>query len=125
MTRRNTRRRGFSLLEVQVAFVLLGIAIAGVGPLVVMQMKLARKFENGFNPQTSYFRPGTTFYLVPRPDVWERKLGIAATLSQSAGSGSSGGSSGTPAYAVSVTGVEKQLGSESVSVHVLITATSS
>src|SRR3972149_1390366 len=32
-------RRGFSLLELQVAFVLFGIALAGLGPLVVMQSR--------------------------------------------------------------------------------------
>lgn len=68
-----TRRRGFSFLELQVAFLLLGIALAGLGPLVVMQSKQLRALEERFNDQDTY-------YLVPSPDAWARKLGAAATI---------------------------------------------
>jgi hypothetical protein len=122
---RTRRSAGFSLLEVQVAFVLLGIGLAGVFPLVVMQMKLAGKIERGFDwlPQSAGASPLVTFrqdqrlislsagerfdvlnqldpglappspdpstvpgppqvvnYLVPQPDPWERKLGVAASV---------------------------------------------
>jgi hypothetical protein len=107
------------MLEVQVAFVLLGIALTGVGPLIVMQLKLSKKIERGFNPQTAYFHPGSTFYMIPRANAWERKLGIAATLSAS-NSSSTGSSSGTaPTYAVTIVApIEKALGTEDVTAHV-------
>ena len=40
------RRRGVIYLEIQVALVVLGIGLAGLCPLVVMQMKLLRKIES-------------------------------------------------------------------------------
>jgi type II secretory pathway pseudopilin PulG len=67
------RRRGFSFLELQVAFVLLGIALAGLGPLVVMQSRQLRMLETRFNHQTTY-------YVVPSADGWARKLGVCATI---------------------------------------------
>src|SRR3989304_5671051 len=72
-------RRGFSLLELQVAFVLFGIALAGLGPLVVMQSRQLQRLEARFNDQTTY-------YLVPSTHAWARKLGAAASL-QAAGPG--------------------------------------
>ena len=100
---RNRFRRGFSMLEVQIAFTLLGVALAGICPLIVMQLKMSRKIQVGFNPQTAYFHPGDTFYLVPSSDPWERKLGIAASVksSEPEASGSSG-SGLPPAYIVTV-----------------------
>ena len=38
-------RRGYSLLEVQVAFAILGIGLAGLCPLVVMQLRQVRQLE--------------------------------------------------------------------------------
>ncbi len=66
-------RTGFSFLELQVAFVLLAIALAGLGPLVVMQSRQLRKIEGRLAPET-------THYLVPPASVWARKLGASATL---------------------------------------------
>ena len=70
----NLARLGFSYLELQVAFVLLGIALAGLGPMVVVQSKQLRRLE-------SRFRDGTKYYLVPSDNPWARKLGAAASLS--------------------------------------------
>jgi hypothetical protein len=118
------RRAGFTFLEVQVAFILLGIGLAGLGPLVVMQIRLSKKIENGFNPQTAYFRSGTTSYLVPAADPWERKLGVSATiLTTTPGAwGTTTTTPPAPSYDVTIVGpVEKALGSESVTVHVSLT----
>lgn len=68
-----TLRIGFSLLELQVAFVVFGIALAGLGPLVVMQSRQVRELESRFDDQTTY-------YLVPSTDAWARKLGAAASI---------------------------------------------
>ncbi|MBI1917208.1 MAG: type II secretion system protein, partial [Planctomycetes bacterium] len=56
--RHHLSRRGFSLLELQVAFVVLAIALAGLYPLVVIHSKQQRKLEQRLDPQTTY-------YLVP------------------------------------------------------------
>lgn len=65
--------RGFSFLELQVAFVLLGIALAGLIPLVVMQSKHLKRLEARLDHQT-------THYLAPSTDEWARKLGVAASI---------------------------------------------
>lgn len=74
------RRTAFSLLEVQVAFVLLGIGLAGIGPLVFMQLRLARKIQGGFGTssglQSSHFTypdkvlVQPVFCLVPDANPW-------------------------------------------------------
>jgi len=68
-------RPGFSLLELQVAFVLFGIALAGLGPLVVIQSKQLQQLENRLDDETTY-------YLVPSTDAWAGKLGAAASLDE-------------------------------------------
>jgi hypothetical protein len=66
-------RHGFSFLELQVALLLLAIALAGLGPLVVMQSRQLRSLESRFDDQTTY-------YLEPSEDDWARKLGAPAAL---------------------------------------------
>src|SRR5258708_38431116 len=69
----NYGRRGVSLLELQVAFVLFGILLSGLVPLTVMQLRQLKKFEDRL-------KPDTTYYLLPANDAWARKLGAAATM---------------------------------------------
>ena len=126
-TRLTPRRRGFTYLESVVSLVLLGLALAGVCPIVVMQVKLSSRLARGSNPQTSYFGPTNaadasppTFYLVPSADRWERKLGVASALRTDTAS-TSGASTSTPDYDVTVVSPpEKSLGSENVVIHVLV-----
>ena len=66
-------RAGFSFLELQVAFVVFGIALAGLGPLVVMQLRQCERLEDRFNTKTTY-------YLDPSLDQWARKLGATALV---------------------------------------------
>lgn len=111
---RKTTRSGFSFLELQVALTLFGIALAGLGPLVLMQLKQLEKFEGRF-------RDGTTYYLVPSADQWTRKLGVAASIDKT--------NSGTPppsnqtslANEVSIVSIAKSLTSEEVTAHVSVT----
>ncbi len=54
-------RRGYSLLEVQVAFALLGIGLAGLCQLVVMQLRQVRVLEKRLQGQVVQYncdRPG-------------------------------------------------------------------
>lgn len=67
------RPAGFSLLELQIAFVVFGIALAGLCPLVVMQSKQLTKIDGWISPQNTY-------YLVPSSDAWTRKLGAVAMM---------------------------------------------
>ena len=90
MRGRACRRRGFSILEVQVAFILLGIGVAGVCPLVIIQVKLARRVAAGFE-QNGWLRPvdanepARRTYLVAPAERWSRKLGATASLSATPG----------------------------------------
>jgi hypothetical protein len=68
-----SHRKGFSLVELQVAFVVFAIGVAGLCPLVVMQSKHLKKIEGRFSHETTY-------YLKPSNDSWARKLGARATL---------------------------------------------
>jgi prepilin-type N-terminal cleavage/methylation domain-containing protein len=71
---KHPRRSGFSLLELEVALVLFGIALSGVVPLVVIQSKQLKCLERRF-------RHETTHYLVPPTNLWAAKLGAAASIS--------------------------------------------
>jgi prepilin-type N-terminal cleavage/methylation domain-containing protein len=70
-------RRGFSLLEFEVALVVLGIALTGLFPLTIMYSRGLEKLERR-GPVVGQW------YLVPPADVWARKLGAAATLTNQA-----------------------------------------
>lgn len=69
-------RKGFSLVELQIAFLVFAIAVSGLGPLIVMQSRHLKKIE-------SRFTADTTYYLSPSNDDWARKLGAGATLTTS------------------------------------------
>ena len=93
------RRAGASLLELQVAMIVLGVAVTGLCPLVVMQARLARKLEtqpvgpdnpqvirgvrmldgSPFSGQGFAAAPPATV-LQPQPDGWVRRLGVAASF---------------------------------------------
>jgi type II secretory pathway pseudopilin PulG len=94
---RRRSRRGYSLLEVQVAFAILGIGLAGLCPLVVMQLRQVRQLElrlQGNVVQTSIVTgqsqtmlQGNQYYLVPWTNPWARKLtGSAQILTTQANS---------------------------------------
>jgi type II secretory pathway pseudopilin PulG len=89
--RHRRRRAGFSLLEAQVAFVLLGIGLAGVVPVVLMETRMARKINLGIQQDSSYggqipVTPGVNCLVVPpngddpRAILWARKLGVSASF---------------------------------------------
>ena len=108
-------RAGFSLLELQVALVVFGIALTGLCPLVVMHSKQFKRLEGRFNPQTTY-------YVVPSPDRWARKLGAAASITtQSPGTPPAMGQP-NPVHDVQVQSLEKSLVSEVVTAHVSVQA---
>jgi type II secretory pathway pseudopilin PulG len=83
-TSSRTSRRGYSLIEVQVAFAILGIGLAGLCPLVVMRLRQVRQLELRFQGnvvQTSFatgqaqtMLQGTKYYVVPWTNPWAQKL---------------------------------------------------
>jgi type II secretory pathway pseudopilin PulG len=81
---RTRRRGGYTLLEAQVAFAVLGIGLAGLCPFVVIQLRQVRQLELRFQGNVVQTKPGTgtsqtmlqgnTYYIVPWTNVWAQKL---------------------------------------------------
>jgi len=77
-------RHGYTLLEVQVAFAVLGIGLAGLCPFVVMQIRQVRQLELRLQGHVVETLPGSgtsqtmlqgnTYYIVPWTNVWAQKL---------------------------------------------------
>ncbi len=101
-TEKRARRRGFSLIETQVAFLLLGLSLAGLVPIIALQLRLSRLVARA-NPNpnetpvvtaTPLLWPDVTLYLTPpvvtlagsptsintQETKWIRKLGASAAL---------------------------------------------
>jgi prepilin-type N-terminal cleavage/methylation domain-containing protein len=97
-------RNGYTLLELVVAMTVLGIALTGLFPLMIMQSRTVESLELQYTSQgdgnTPVFRSQLTstvnaigranygsavnpWYLVPSADPWARKLGAAAGVSNS------------------------------------------
>ena len=68
------KRLGFSFLELQVAGVLLAVGLAGLAPLVVMQLKQTARVEARVPDEQP-------LYVVRSPEDWTRKLGASGRLS--------------------------------------------
>jgi prepilin-type N-terminal cleavage/methylation domain-containing protein len=102
-------RPGFSFLEFLVAMVVLGIALTGLFPLMVICSRgvetLELRYTNQGNKTGNWFspvfRPNTdnvtlreerenygTWYLVPPSDPWAKRLGAVATFSRTSPSAS-------------------------------------
>jgi hypothetical protein len=91
-------RRGYVLFDVQMAFVVLGIGLAGLCPLVVMQLRQVRMLEMRLRGQvietsriTGVSRemviksggvtlPTPTYYIVPWKNPWTQKLAGSAQI---------------------------------------------
>jgi hypothetical protein len=91
-------RRGYVLFDVQMAFVVLGIGLAGLCPLVVMQLRQVRMLEMRLRGQvietsrvTGVSRamvitsggvtlPTPIYYIVPWKNPWAQKLAGSAQI---------------------------------------------
>jgi hypothetical protein len=104
---------GFSFLELQVAFVLLGIALMGVVPLVVMQSRQLKAIEGRLGH-------GQTYYLVPAESEWARKLGARATIQPTQPQQTGPSTGGEPAQDVTVLSLSKSLLEQTVSVRLRV-----
>lgn len=104
-------RAGVSLLELEAAFLVLGIALTGLAPLVVMHQRQVEKLEKRLNDSTTY-------YLTPSSDLWARKLGAAATITSTAPDATAETTPTSPVNAVQVLSLEKSFAGEEVTVTV-------
>jgi type II secretory pathway pseudopilin PulG len=84
------RWRGNTLVEVMVSFAILGIGLAGMCRVVVMQIRQVRVLENRLQGNVvqhhwssgtnTTMLPGQTYYLVPWQSRWTQKLAGAAQI---------------------------------------------
>jgi type II secretory pathway pseudopilin PulG len=148
MTRRFTRRPkdaafarysrgGYTLIEVQVAFTLLGIGLAGLCPLVVMQLRQVRQLELRFQGQvvqksfltgqSQTMLQGSTYYIVPWTNPLAQKLsGSGQILTSSTNSCDPGALQlpfpAPPSFPVSIVELDAAPTSQSVTAYVQVTA---
>jgi type II secretory pathway pseudopilin PulG len=125
-------RRGYSLLEVQIAFAILGIGLAGLCPLVVMQLRQVRQLElrlQGHVVNTRYGQTmlaGQTYYIVPWQNPWTQKLagsGQILTSTSSCDPGPLTVSQPAPtSYPVTVVTLDAAPGSQNVTAYVDVSA---
>ena len=73
MTHTSKKFRGFTLLEVQVAVVLLAFGVVTLAALSAGESKLLRRMQRGFSP-------GATVYVTQSADPWVRGINTPARL---------------------------------------------
>jgi type II secretory pathway pseudopilin PulG len=130
-------RRGTSLLEVQIAFALLGVGLAGLAPLVVMQLRQVRQLELRLQGQvmqtttstgtSQMMLPGQTYYIVPWQNAWAQKLAGSGQILTSAMSACDPGPLTVPppapiVYPVNVVELDAAPGSQNLTAYVDVSA---
>jgi type II secretory pathway pseudopilin PulG len=135
--RRHPQRRGYTMLEVQVAFAVLGIAMAGLCPLVVMQLRQVRQLElrlqgqvvqlNTPTGESRTMLAGKAYYVVPWQNPWTRKLAGSAQILGSATSPCDPGPLSVPvpaptAYPVTIVELDAPPYSQTVTVYADVSA---
>lgn len=98
------------------AFVLFGIALAGIVPCLVMYTKQLRNLQKRFDPHAVH-------YLVPSTDRWARKLGAAAALATfDPGPVTPPATTELPANTVEVTSLERSMVNQELTATVTVQA---
>jgi type II secretory pathway pseudopilin PulG len=135
--RRESGRRGYTLLEIQIAFAVLGIGLAGLCPFVVMQLRQVRQLELRLQGQVVLNNPTTgtsqtmlqavPYYIVPWTNVWAQKLAGSGQIVTTATNPCDPGSlplpsSPPPSFPVTIVSIDAPPGSQSVSAYVTVTA---
>lgn len=77
------------------AFAVLGVALAGLAPVVVSQLRMTSRVEDLLPAET-------VLYFAPKAEPWARKLGIDADLQVVDPGPSAGGPGTTPVNTVEV-----------------------
>jgi hypothetical protein len=121
------------LLEVQVAFVLLGLGMMGLCRLVVMQLRQVRRLELRLQAQVDNTRSGQTMldgqehFIVPWKNPWTRKLAGSGQVLGTNPSACDPGLLTVPspapsAYPVTVVELDAASGSQTVTAYVDVSA---
>jgi hypothetical protein len=123
---------GYTLLEVQVAFAVLGIGLAGLCPSVVMQLRQVRQLELRLQGQVVQTSPGTgvahtmlqgnTYYIVPWTNVWTQKLTGSGQILTSATSPCDPGNSAMGNYPITMVELDATPYSQSATAYVNVSA---
>jgi hypothetical protein len=129
---RSRTRYGYTLLEVQVAFAVLGIGLAGLCPSVVMQLRQVRQLELRLQGQVVQTSPGTgvahtmlqgkTYYIVPWTNVWTQKLTGSGQILTSATSPCDPGNSAMGNYPITMVELDAIPYSQSATAYVNVSA---
>lgn len=105
---RGLRLRGFTLLELQVAIILLAFSVVTLASLMTTQQRLLKKLRGDF-------QPGATVYVTRSKDPWVNKLATPARLT-SAAIATTAPAGVTEANTVTVVGEEADLKTETITV---------
>ena len=101
--------RGFTLLELQVAIVLLSFGIATIGSLMAAQARLMQRLEVGF-------KPGSTLHLTRSADPWVKKIGAPARLTSTTITETAPTPVATPVNTIVIVGQDSDLKAETITV---------
>jgi len=130
-------RRGYTLLEVQVAFAVLGIGLAGLCPFVVMQLRQVRQLELRLQGCVVHTPPGSgvsytmlegqKYYIVPWTNVWAQKLTGSGQILTSASNSCDPGNLPLPSpvpqsFPVTIVELDAPPYSQTATVYVTVTA---
>jgi prepilin-type N-terminal cleavage/methylation domain-containing protein len=102
------RRRGFTLLELQVAIILLAFGFVTLASLMATQTRLLKRLERGFGP-------GSTIYVTQSKDPWVKKLAPPARLTTAAVN-ETAPAAGPPGNTVSIVSQQQDLKNETMTV---------
>jgi type II secretory pathway pseudopilin PulG len=129
---RSQTRYGYTLLEVQVAFAVLGIGLAGLCPFVVMQLRQIRQLERRLQGHMIRTSPGTgvsqsmlqgnTYYIVPWTNVWTQKVTGSGQILTSATSSCDPGNSARGNYQITMVELDAPPYSQNVTAYVNVSA---
>jgi len=111
------RKAGFTLLEVQVAMVILATGLMGLAALQAVQNRQVRHVE-------TWCRSGPTYYLLSQSNRWMRRLEAPAQVESQAGQTAwTPAVAGDQAYNVSVDSLSQQLNDRIIQAVVTLEAT--
>ena len=106
---RRLRFRGFTMLELQVAIVLLAFGVVTLASLLATQTRMLKRVERGF-------APGSTVYVTPSNDPWIQKLRTSARLTAAELAQTSPPTVTNPGNTVTIADKQTELKGESMSV---------
>lgn len=108
-TRRNILRLGFTMLELQVALLLLAFGVVTLSTLMLTQTRVMNRARGDYKPDSH-------LYLTQSPDPWVLRLAAPARITTSAISLATPTAPDSPEYSVSIVTSTNDLNEESITV---------